>query len=189
MKKDERSRLFEFFACEGDRLKRYVHARVHRISDMDAEDIVREVMLSLVGRADSGGPVENVAAYAYRSVRNRIADYQREQSRTVSLDGFGEEDSAFSLKEILADDTQDIPAGVERKELLRALTAAIDRLDGKQRAVLIATELHGKSFRELSKAWHEPVGTLLSRKSRAVKTLRDILKDQITDTKHEEEIV
>jgi RNA polymerase sigma factor (sigma-70 family) len=189
MKKDERNRLFEFFASEGDRLKRYVHARARRISDMDAEDIVREVMLSLVGRTEYGGPVENIAAYAYHSVRNKITDYQREQSRTVSLDGFAEEDAAFSLQEMLADDSQDIPANVERKELLRALSAAIDRLEGKQRAVLIATELHGRSFRELSQAWHEPVGTLLSRKSRAVKALREMLKDQLTETKQREEIV
>jgi RNA polymerase sigma factor (sigma-70 family) len=177
MRKDERSRLFDFFAQEGDRLKRYVHARVRRISDMDAEDIVREVMMNLAGRTDYGGPVENIAAYAYRAVKNRIADHQRESARTVSLDGFADEDEAFSLKAFLPDDTQDVAARVERKELLRRLTAAVDRLDAKQRAVLIATELHGRSFRELSQAWHEPVGTLLSRKARAIKALREMLDD------------
>ena len=183
MKNDERSRLFAFFASEGERLERYVHAKVSRISDMDAQDIVREVMLKLILRTDSGGPVENIAAYAYRSVRNRIADYQTEKARTVSLDDFRDEDHAFSLREMLKDDTQDIPAKVERKERLHALGAAIDKLEAKQRAVVIATEFRGKSFRELSEAWHEPVGTLLSRKSRAVKALRDMLKDQLTETK------
>lgn len=183
MKNDERSRLFTFFEAEGDRLIRYVHAKARRISDMDAEDIVREVMLSLVGRADASGPVENIAVYTYRSVRNKIADYQKEKARTVSLDGFSDEDEAFSLREILSDDTQDIQARVERKELMKALSACMDKLDGKQRAVLIATEMHGRSFRELSRAWREPVGTLLSRKSRAVKALREMLKDQIPDTK------
>lgn len=183
MKKDERSRLFAFFTAEGDRLLRYVHARVRRISDMDAEDIVREVMLNLILRTDSGGPVENIAAYAYRSVRNKLADYHAEKARTVSLDGFREEDRAFSLREMLKDDAQDVPAKVERKELLHALGAAIDKLEPKQRAVVIATEFQGKSFRELSEAWHEPVGTLLSRKSRAVKALREMLKNQLTETK------
>ena len=178
MKKDERSRLFAFFDAEGDRLRRYVRSRARRISDMDAEDIVGEVMLSLLGRADTGGPVENIAAYAYRSVRNRIADYGREKSRSVSLDGYTDEDKAFSLKEMLADETQDISARVERRELMRILSECMDKLEARQRAVLIATEMHGRSFRELSEAWHEPVGTLLSRKSRAVKALRDMLKDQ-----------
>ena len=178
MKNDEKSRLLTFFDAEGDKLLRYVHARAQRLSRMDAEDIVSEVMLSLMGRMDKGGPVENIAAYAYRSIRNRIADYGRAQSRTVPLDGYADEDEAFSLREMLSDHSQDIPSRVERKELIRVLAACMDRLDGKQRAVLIATELHGRSFRELSRAWHEPVGTLLSRKSRAVKTLRNMLKDQ-----------
>ncbi|HPJ01728.1 MAG TPA: sigma-70 family RNA polymerase sigma factor [Candidatus Limiplasma sp.] len=176
MKNDERSRLFTFFDAEGDRLLRYVHAKARRLSRMDAEDIVSEVMLSLMGRVDQGGPVENIAAYAYRSIRNKIADYGRTESRTVSLDGFADEDRAFSLREMLSDSTQDIASRVEHMELLRVLTACMDKLDGKQRAVLIATEMHGRSFRELSRAWHEPVGTLLSRKSRAVKTIRDMLK-------------
>ena len=181
MKNDERSRLFAFFSAEGDRLIRYVHAKARRISDMDAEDIVRGVMLKLIGRPDTSGPVENIAAYTYRSIRNRITDYQREQSRTVSLDGFAEEDEAFSLRDMLADGSQDVAARVERKEQLRALSAAMDKLDAKQRAVIIATELHGRSFRELSEAWHEPVGTLLARKSRAVKALRMMLNTINTD--------
>ena len=183
MKKDERSRLFQFFDAEGERLLRYVHARVRRISDMDAEDIVRGVMLKLVGRADTGGPVENIAAYAYRSVRNRIADYQRENARTVSLDEYADVNEAFSFRELMKDDTQDIQARVERKELMRALSRCMDTLDGKQRAVLIATELHGKTFQELSQAWHEPIGTLLSRKSRAVKALRAMLEAEFADPK------
>lgn len=189
MKNDERSRLFAFFDAEGDRLIRYVHARARRISDMDAEDIVREVMLKLAGRANNMGPVENIAAYAYHSVRNRIADYAKEESRKVSLDGFADEDEAFSLKKMLSDDTADIPARMERKELLHALSACMDKLDGKQRAVLVATEMHGRSFHELSRAWQEPMGTLLSRKSRAVKALRNMLKDYIIDTKQEEDIL
>ena len=181
MIKDEQSRLFAFFASESDRLRRYVHWKARRISDMDAEDIVREVMLSLVRRSDTGGPVENIAAYAYRSVRNRIADYQSEKAQTVSLDGFADEDEAFSLREMLADETQDVAARVERKELRRALLDAVDTLEPKQRAVVIATEFYRKSFRELSEEWHEPVGTLLSRKCRAVKALRERMKDLLDE--------
>ena len=183
MKSEERSRLFQFFEAESDKLLRYVHARARRISEMDAEDIIGEVMLKLLKRTDSSGPVENIAAYTYRSVRNKIADYHKEKQRTISLDGFASEDKAFSLREMLADGTQNIPDRIQRKELRKALSESIDKLEPKQRAVLIATEMHGRSFRELSQAWNEPVGTLLSRKSRAAKALREMLKDQFADTK------
>lgn len=185
MKKDEQSRLYSFFAAESDRLKRYVHARVYRINDMDAEDMVREVMMGMLLRDERGGSVENLAAYTYRAVRNKIADYHSEQARTVSLDGYTDEDKAFSLREMLPDDTQDVIAGVEQKELLRALSAGINQLEAKQRAVLIATEFYGKSFRELSEEWHEPMGTLLSRKCRAVKALREMMKDPSKEPKEE----
>lgn len=178
MKNDDRNRLFAFFTAESDRLICYVRARAHRISDMEAEDIVREVMLSLVRRVDRSGPVENIAAYTYRSVRNRLADYQVEKARTVSLDSYTDEDTMFSLREMLADETQNVADGVEHREQLRTLAACMDRLEGKQRAVLIATEFYQKSFRELSQEWNEPVGTLLSRKCRAVKTLRSMMTEQ-----------
>ncbi|HPF87633.1 MAG TPA: sigma-70 family RNA polymerase sigma factor [Candidatus Limiplasma sp.] len=179
MKKDEQNRLYSFFAAESGRLMRYVHARARRISDMDAEDIVREVMLGLLRRDDRSGPVENLAAYTYQSVRNKLADYHAEQAQTVSLDACCDEDAAFSLREMLPDETQDVIAKTEQKELLRTLSACMDNLEEKQRAVLIATEFHGRSFRELSEAWHEPMGTLLSRKCRAVKALRDMMTEQL----------
>jgi DNA-directed RNA polymerase specialized sigma24 family protein len=41
--------------------------------------------------------------------------------------------------------------------------------------VLLATELEGASFRELAARWGVPIGTLLARKHRAVKSLRAAL--------------
>lgn len=62
---------------------------------------------------------------------------------------------------------------------MRRFGVALDVLDPKQRAVFLATELDGKSFKELSALWDEPIGTLLSRKSRAVKALKKMLNDEI----------
>ena len=64
---------------------------------------------------------------------------------------------------------------------MQRLGQAIGRLEPRQRAVFIATELNGMSFRVLSEQWHEPLGTLLSRKSRAVKALRGMLKDFVDE--------
>jgi len=40
---------------------------------------------------------------------------------------------------------------------------------------VIATEFDGRSFRELSEAWEIPIGTLLARKSRALRKVKDAL--------------
>ena len=77
----------------------------------------------------------------------------------------------------MADNAQDIPARMEQSERRKALAEVIGKLEPKQRAVIIATGLQGKSFRELSALWHAPLGTLLSRKSRAIKAMRTMLND------------
>ena len=175
---DNISRWYSFFTHDGEKLIRFVQSRAHRISKMDAEDIVADVMLSLVSKLEPNGTVENLAAYAYRSIRNRIADYERSRSRVTSLDGMADEDGELPLLSILSSDDGDEPfAAEEQAQRLHRLTDAIGKLEPRQRAILIATELKGKSFRELSDAWGEPIGTLLSRKSRAVKTLRRMLEE------------
>lgn len=177
MEQSERSRWFSFFTHDGEKLVRFVKSRVRRISDMDAEDIVADVMLSLVSRLEPGGPVENIAAYAYRSIRNRIADYERNRGRLASLDGMADENGELPLLSMLSADSEEPFQAQERAERMHRLTDAIGKLEPRQRAVLVATELRGKSFRELSQAWGEPIGTLLSRKSRALKALRRMLEE------------
>jgi RNA polymerase sigma factor (sigma-70 family) len=61
---------------------------------------------------------------------------------------------------------------VERRELMDFVFRAVDSLPVEQRAVLIATEFEGWSFRELSEEWEIPIGTLLARKSRALQHIR-----------------
>ena len=177
MEQNESSRWYAFFTRDGEKLVRFVKSRTHRISEMDAEDIVADVMLSLVSRLETNGPVENIAAYAYRSVRNKIADYERSHAKETSLDGMADEDGELPLLSLIAADNEEPFAQEERAERVHRLTDAIGKLEPRQRAILIATELRGKSFRELSEEWGEPIGTLLSRKSRAVKTLRILLQE------------
>ncbi len=49
--------------------------------------------------------------------------------------------------------------------------AALAMLDEKSRFVFVETEFNGKSYKQLSELTGEPIGTLLSRKNRAVKKL------------------
>jgi RNA polymerase sigma factor (sigma-70 family) len=121
--------------------------------------------------------VESLPAYVYRALRNRVVDYQRSRKNTISLDSCVDEDGEIALIDLLGDESSSVTGRVERREFFRKLGQALDRLEAKQRAVFLATEFAGKSFKSLSTEWGEPIGTLLSRKSRAVKALREMLKD------------
>jgi len=177
LERDETSAWYAFFAREGEKLVHYVRGRAQKISEMDAEDIVADVMLRLVSRLDTRSPVDNLAAYAYRSIRNRIADYERSQAKTVRLEDFMDGEGELSLLALLTADAEEPFADEDHAALLRRLANAVGRLEPRQRAVVVATELHQKSFRELSEAWGEPIGTLLSRKSRALQNLRRMLEE------------
>ena len=177
MEQNEDNRWYDFFSREGERLVRFVRGNARRISEMDAEDIVADVMLGLVSKLETNGSVENIAGYAYRAIRNRIVDYERNRARTIPLEQFMDEDGELPLLSMLSNPGEDDATPEEQAQRLQKLTEAIGKLEPRQRAVLIATELKGKTFRELSEAWNEPIGTLLSRKSRAVKTLRQMLSE------------
>jgi RNA polymerase sigma factor (sigma-70 family) len=177
MDKENKSSLFDFFAAENKKLKNYVRHKIQSISEMDAEDMVEDVMLSLFNRVGASGRVDNLSAYVYRSLQNRIIDYYRSGPRTVSLQSYIDEDGEAPFLDFLSDSTADVTSKAEQKEFMQRLSQAISRLEPKQRAVFIATEMKGKTFKELSKEWQEPMGTLLSRKCRAVKALQEMLKD------------
>jgi RNA polymerase sigma factor (sigma-70 family) len=154
------SKLTDFFRIERMKLVRYVQSLIEDAGDRDAEDLVQDVMLSIFDRADVTLPIENLAAYVYRSLKNKVIDIFRKKRDVVSLD------------EVVSEAGCDTARDVEQKELIEQIFDAMDSLPPEQRAVLIATEFEGRSYRELSEEWKVPIGTLLARKSRALNKIK-----------------
>lgn len=170
--------LARFFIAERSRLVAYVRRLIDDAADRDGEDIVQDVMLNLFNMADVTMPVEDLAAYVYRSIRNRVIDIMRKRDPDeVSLDADGA--GALSLGDILSDSRYDTAMNADRNETREALYRAIDSLDDDHRAIIIMTEFEGRSFREISDALDVPIGTLLSRKSRAMAKIREQLVHQV----------
>ncbi len=161
---------------EKARFFRFVRSRLSRISSMDVEDIVADVVSGLLRRADVFGEIENAMAYAYRSLENRITDFRRTSRDTVSLSDTAAGGEA-SIAERLASPEAGPEGTVAGLEMRERLLLALGELTPGERAVWIATEIEGHSFRELAEEWCEPLGTLLSRKSRAAARLRQRLND------------
>lgn len=166
-------RLAETFTRERSRFLRFVQQQLFDGDRAEAEDIVSEVVFNLLRRGDVIGEIENLTAYFYRSLSNRIVDHRRGHIVTVQI-GKQEEESA-PLE--IPDKGRGPHETLEQHELRDRLLSAIGRLDPKERAVWLATEVDGRSFRDLAQEWNEPIGTLLSRKSRASAALRRLLPD------------
>lgn len=178
MKDETRSgALARFFIAERSRLVAYVRRLIDDAADRDGEDIVQDVMLNLFNMADVTVPMQDLAAYVYRSIRNRVIDLMRRGNHDeVSLDA--DSPGGTSLKELLSDNRYDTAAEADKNDVRDALYRAIDSLDDDHRAIIIMTEFEGRSFREISEAWDVPIGTLLSRKSRAMAKIRERLIHQ-----------
>lgn len=166
-----KGQISEFFGREWNRLAGFVRKRLEDAADRDAADIVQDVFASLFEHADPALEIENLSAYVYRSLRNRIVDTLRKRKTHLSLDAHMEEGDDLRLADILpapGESPLDDQVSRQREE---AFAAAFDALPERDRDLIIANEFEGRTFRELSEASGEPVGTLLSRKSRAVARL------------------
>ncbi len=153
------------------RFKNYLRASFSQLNDYDAEDIVQQTALNLLGRGDSDD-ITNVTAYIYQSLRNSAVNALNRRKRETLGDVPETGQSRSAEDEALAE------------TLDWQLEEALELLDEKSRFVFVETELNGKSYKELSCETSEPVGTLLSRKSRAVKKLAIIL-DELKDDEEE----
>lgn len=165
--------LAEFFRTERQRLIAYVNQLIDDTADRDGEDIVQDVALNLFFRADISLPIENLSAYIYRSLRNRAIDIlRRRRTKSLSLDEEIVEHGDIALTDLIHDYRYNPAIEIDKKEFRKHIYEALETLKDDQKAIVIETEFEGRSFRELSQLWGIPLGTLLARKSRALKKIR-----------------
>jgi RNA polymerase sigma factor (sigma-70 family) len=159
----QKRRIAGFIATEWGRLVGYVRGWIADTAERDAEDVVQDVLERMFEKADVSEPIADISAYLYRSLRNRVIDLYRKPKREAEL------------ADEVADLRYDIAESLDREEASEAMFEAMDDLPEAQREVLVATELEGRSFKELAEEWNVPIGTLLARKHRAIRALRETL--------------
>jgi len=111
-------------------------------------------------------PIDHVTGWLFRVARNRIIDV----FRTKTPAPVDEELSA--LEDLLPSPDAGPDAVYARNVLLDEIALAIDELPEEQRAVFVAHELEGQSFKEIAARTGVGVNTLLARKRYAVMRLR-----------------
>jgi len=170
-------KIARFFESERSRLIAFVRRRLDDAAGLDSEDIVQEVALNLFSMADVSAPIENLSAYVYQALRNRIIDAIRRRKNVVSLDRDMPGESSRTLKDLLPDSRTCLETEMERRQLISCIEKAMRSLGDRERAVIIETEFHDRSFKDLAVAWDVPLGTLLSQKSRALDKIKKHLRE------------
>jgi len=160
---------------ERSRLLNFIRRRVR--NQMDAEDILQEVLYSLVEAFRLPTPVEHASAWLYQVARNRIVDRFRKRREELLGDADGNYDAQDTRLDLALPPADGGPEDeYARAALMQALHNALDELPEEQRDVFIAHEIEGKSFRDLSIQANVSVNTLLARKRYAVIYLRSRLR-------------
>jgi len=157
-------RVEEAALRERSRLGRFIRRRVADPSD--AEDILQDVFAQLLDANRLLMPIEHVTGWLFQVARNRIVDLFR---KPVT-------ESAEHLDDLLPSPEAGPDAQYLRSVVLAELERAIADLPEEQRAVFLAHEIEGRSFKEISVETGVSVNTLLSRKHYAVLFLRKRLQ-------------
>ena len=177
MTTDQDRRISEAFESTKGRLRNFIRKGV--ADEADAEDILQDVFYEFVEAYRLMKPIEQAGAWLFRVARNRIIDLFRKR-RTDPLraePAVVDDGELLKLEDLLPSPDSGPEATFARNLLFAELDRALEELPEEQRAVFIAHELEGRSFRELAAETGIGVNTLLSRKHYAVIHLRQRLQN------------
>ena len=168
---DNNKKLKAFFGTEYNSLKRYVNSNIKESINRDAEDIIQDVALKLFSGANRYSPINNVASFVYRSVKNKIIDLMRSNKLTT----YSENENEAKLIEFteLLYGQSDSEYSEQMKDELKQ---TIMRLKPDYRDIIIAVDFEGYTYREISEELEIPEGTLMSRRHRAIALLHKTLE-------------
>lgn len=169
---EQKMSVNRFFKTEYYKLLNFVRKNIEeQFFDASPEDIVQDVALNILNKLDVDSQIENFAGYIYRSLKNKIIDTNRKEKSNISLELYDN-----SLIKSIPDETYADNDNAEDAEIsYEMLYEGISMLKPDEQAIIMLTEFEGRTFAELSERWDIPMGTLLSRKHRALSKLSKIL--------------
>jgi RNA polymerase sigma-70 factor, ECF subfamily len=142
----------------------------------EAEDLVQETYAKALRGFSSFQAGTNFRAWIYRILRNSFLSSRTGLKTTVPLD---EEDS----------DTLPVESATPESVLIaqadrQMVQEALEGLPVPFREILLLCEVEEMSYQEIAETLTIPIGTVMSRLSRARKALRGVLRDRIDGGRH-----
>ena len=137
----------------------------------EAEDLVQKATVKAWGAFASFDRVRNFQTWFLRIIVNLFIDNRKRKSRNdCSLDAYAEDaNSALAITD------SDLEERLIREEAAAGVQKALEALPEKQREVILLTDFECLSHAEVAEILKIPMGTMRSRKFRAMKALRKLL--------------
>ena len=170
--REQEKQLKSFFSEEYHNLKSYVRSKIESDIDRDPEDIIQDVALKILSRKEIL-PINNIAGFFYHSIKNKVIDLMRKKETYMhAKDDFEHQFSDFVELFYGATDNE------YSEKLKNELKKAIYELKPAYRDIILAVEIEGYSYQEISDETGIPIGTLLSRRHRAISQLHQKLESK-----------
>jgi RNA polymerase sigma-70 factor, ECF subfamily len=153
-----------------DRLYNFAHWLTQNRDD--AEDLVQETFAKALKGFSSFQPGTNFRAWIYRILRNTFLTSRSglRAAATVPLDVEGDEG--------ILPATQNTPESIFLDRLdQQTVQQALDQLPVHYREILLLCEVEEMSYQEISSTLAIPMGTVMSRLSRARRALRNTVHE------------
>jgi RNA polymerase sigma-70 factor, ECF subfamily len=136
-----------------------------------ADDLVQETLLKAISRLRTLQDEDALRPWLYRIMTNCHRDWLRRQRDTVDPDDV----------ELACEDCPEMNA--ERAAIVRSVREAVHRLSDDQRKVVTLVDLEGFTYGEVAGILEIPIGTVMSRLSRARQQLKRVLLRQDPETR------
>lgn len=160
------SRLYGYF---------YQATRCHH----DAEDLLSELALRLVktiGRYDERGRFE---PWLFRIAANLVRDRIRRRKANPQPVSISADDQAGqSLSQQLPGNCAAVDANLLAQETSQELQQALNQMDETTRQIILLRYFGDMSFKELAEVFECPIGTVLARVHRGLKSLREMVREK-----------
>lgn len=144
-------------------------------NEADAEDASQDIFLNIYKSLHKWKGNSALSTWIYRITHNVCIDIIRKRKRNDAspLTTYNDDGEENILPVI--DEQADVEEKVIQKSAYGVLYAAIDRLPGKYREVIIFREINNLSYEEISKILSLPQGTVKSRIKRGREALKNLL--------------
>jgi RNA polymerase sigma-70 factor (ECF subfamily) len=137
----------------------------------EAEDLVQEAYVKALKGFSSFAPGTNFRAWMYRILRNTFLTSRTGLKAMVSLD-----DEENPIAEPAASDDPEslLLARVDQEQIRRAL----EQLPVQHREIVLLCDVEEMTYKEIAELMNIPLGTVMSRLSRARKAMRGLLSEK-----------
>jgi len=147
---------------------------------LDAEDLVQDTYLRAYRFYDKFAPGTNFKAWIFKILTNTFINRYRKKQREPQKVDFEKVEFSYSEEDERQEVTRefvDIDTRIHESLFDDKVKDAIDRLPIDFRMVILLCDVHGFAYKEIAELVNTPIGTVMSRLSRARRQLQKYLED------------